>query len=107
MKKPATQSAKPKSPRSVADGFAEFSEKLISTYSESDIAETNLNIIESCLNTNMDMTYLAPYGSIGHGTNVSEYSAVDCFAIIPKSRLILNSCHRQERKISSNAGGTV
>ena len=39
----------------------------------------------------MDMTYLAPYGSIGHGTNVSEYSAVDCFAVIPKSRLFESS----------------
>lgn len=91
MKKPTTQTVKPKTPRTVADGFAEFSDKLISKYTESDAAAANLGVIERCLETNFDMAYLAPYGSTGHGTNISHYSAVDCFAVIPKSRLLEKS----------------
>jgi len=58
---------------------------------ESETAETNLSIIERCLSADFEMTYLTPYGSIGHGTNVSEYSAVDCFAVIPKAKLLESS----------------
>ncbi len=80
-----------KGPRTVADGFAEFSENLISTYSESDVASANLSAIERCLDASFDMQYLAPYGSTRHGTNISHYSAVDCFAVIPKSKLFESS----------------
>ena len=37
------------------------------------------------------MKYLAPYGSRGHGTHVAGFSAVDGFAVMPKSRLFESS----------------
>ena len=68
-------------PRTVADGFSEFSKQLISKYTESDVAKDKLSIIERSLRTKFDMMYLATYGSTGHGTNENHYSAVDCFAL--------------------------
>jgi len=83
--------AKTTTRRSIPGGFEEFSKSLISKYAEGEKAATNLDIIERCLSEKIDLTYLAPYGSTGHGTNVNNYSAVDCFAVIPKTRLFENS----------------
>ena len=82
-----SKSAKARTPRTVADGFAEFAGKLVPKYAKSEAAEANLAVIERQLETHYTMSYLAPYGSSGHGTNVREYSALDRFAVIPKSRL--------------------
>ena len=73
--------------RTVNEGFNEFVEGLIPPFSEPGSAATNLRIIERCLKSGFDMDYLVTYGSIGHGTNVDGYCAIDCFAVIDKSRL--------------------
>jgi len=73
--------------RTVEHGFFELVERVRPKYSESDAAVRNLNGIERCLKDEFDMDYLAAYGSSGHGTNISGYSAVDCFAVIHKGRL--------------------
>ncbi len=75
----------------VEEGFAELHERLAPTYSEPEDAEKNLHIIERCLSQEFDMSYMAPYGSTGHGTNVHEESAIDCFAVIPQNRLLEQS----------------
>ena len=91
MSNKVSQTPKPTGPRTVADGFSEFLEKLVSKKTDNDVADANMGIIESCLGTDLDLSYLAPYGSTGYGTNISHYSAVDCIAVIPKSRLFENS----------------
>lgn len=83
--------AKTVKPRAMADGFAEFSASLVPEFAEYAAAEANLSVIEKLLTAHFDMSYLAPYGSTGHGANVTQYSAIDCFAVIPKSRLLENS----------------
>ncbi|MDA7946825.1 MAG: hypothetical protein MPJ78_05055 [Hyphomicrobiaceae bacterium] len=77
--------------RTVDDGFAEFAESLAPKYSESAEAEANLTAIERLLKASFNMRYLAPYGSIGHGTHVNGCSASDCFAVIPTDRLFEDS----------------
>lgn len=73
--------------RTVEHGFLELVERVRPKYSETDAAVRNLNLIERCLSAEFDMEYLSTYGSSGHGTNIAGYSAVDCFAVIHKSRL--------------------
>lgn len=78
-------------PRTVAHGFAEFSDKLTPRYAQPESAAVMLQKIESCLEQNFGLIFLAPYGSRGHGTHVAGYSAVDSFAVVPKSRLLEDS----------------
>jgi len=68
-------------PRTVAGGFAEFAELLIPKYAKQEKAEANLAVIKRQLETQYDMSDLAPYGSTYHGTNVREYSALDHVAV--------------------------
>ena len=75
----------------VEEGFALFAERLTPKYSEPEEAETNLHAVERLLTQEFDMSYLAPYGSTGHGTNVEGLSAIDCFAVLPKNRLLEQS----------------
>lgn len=73
--------------RSVDQGFAEFLETLVPRFSETDAAARNLALAERCLTDAFEMSYLVPFGSTGHGTNVDGCSAIDCFAVIARSRL--------------------
>jgi len=73
--------------RTVQMGFEELLERMTPASSDSVRAEKNLRIIESCLKTDFDMSYLATYGSTSHGTSIKDHSDVDCFVVIPKSRL--------------------
>ncbi len=82
---------KKKKASKVADGFEALHERLAPAYSEPDGAEKNLHAIERCLSQDFGMSYMAPYGSTSHGTNVDGESATDCFAVIPKGRLIEQS----------------
>lgn len=75
----------------MAEAFAKFNDRLKPTYSEPDDAETCLRVIERRLADEFDMLFLAPYGSVGHGTNVDGYSAFDHFAVVPKDRLYEDS----------------
>ncbi len=77
--------------RSVEEGFEELVKRLNPQFSEPEFAESNLNAIERCLKDEMGMDYLIQYGSIGHGTNVEGFSAIDCFAVMPKAKLTANS----------------
>lgn len=77
--------------RTVAEGFAEFSDKLTPKYALPDSAAVLLQKIERCLEQDFDLIFLAPYGSRGHGTHVAGHSAVDSFAVMPKSRLFEDS----------------
>lgn len=73
------------------EGFAELVDAITPEYSEPDGAEAHLNAIEHCLTDACRMEFLAPYGSTGHGTNLDGYSAIDCFAVIPKNELFEDS----------------
>lgn len=73
--------------RTVGQGFDELVERVTPKYVESENAARNLTKIERLLSAEFGMDYLATFGSSGHGTNVAGYSAVDCFAVIHKSRL--------------------
>ena len=73
--------------RCVQDGFEELLQRVTPLHADSEHAERNLRIIEDCLRKDFDMSYLATYGSTSHGTNIVDNSDIDCFAVIPKSRL--------------------
>lgn len=73
--------------RTVQEGFKELVGRITPEYNDSGSAEKNLHIIENCLKSNFDMAYLATYGSTSHGTNIVDFSDIDCFAVIPKSKL--------------------
>lgn len=60
-------------------------------FSEPEYAEHNLNTIDRVLKEEMGVDYLIQYGSIGHGTNVEGFSAIDCFAVMPKAKLTADS----------------
>jgi hypothetical protein len=77
--------------RTVQDGFEEFITRLTPQYSEPEKAELNLTAIERVLKSEFTVQYIANYGSTGHGTNVDGYSAIDCFAVVPKDALIEES----------------
>lgn len=80
----------------VEEGFETFAKRLAPVYSEPELAETQLHLIERCLRAQYEMSYLAPYGSTGHGTNVADQSAIDSFAVIPKARLYEDSAKSLE-----------
>jgi hypothetical protein len=77
--------------RTVDQGFSEFLETLVPRFSETDAAAANQAAIERCLTDAFNMSYLAPYGSTGHGTNVEGFSAIDCFAVIRSSTLDMSA----------------
>ena len=85
------ENARKKEPRTVAAGFAEFRKQLVPKYTESDIASATLHKIEKSLKRAFDLSFVAPYGSRGHGTNVQGFSAIDTFAVVPKKELFENS----------------
>jgi hypothetical protein len=85
------ESLRPHEPRTVAAGFAEFRERLVPKYTESETAVATLQVIERCLRQAFDVAFVAPYGSRGHGTNVRGFSAIDSFAVIPTSDLYEDS----------------
>ncbi|MBZ0216926.1 MAG: nucleotidyltransferase [Fimbriimonadaceae bacterium] len=75
----------------ISDGFEALVARLIPPFSEPEHAEINLSNIERCLKSAFDMDYLVTFGSTGHGTNVAGYSAIDCFAVIDKKKLLEES----------------
>ncbi len=77
--------------RSVEDGFNELVKKLNPKFSEPEYSEANLMQIERRLKEAFDMSYQIKYGSIGHGTHIARYSAIDCFAVMPKESLVEDS----------------
>ncbi|MGI9413715.1 MAG: SMODS domain-containing nucleotidyltransferase [Hyphomicrobiales bacterium] len=77
--------------RTVNQGFRELLERIVPTYAESAAAEKNASVIERRLKTEFDMSYMATFGSTGHGTHIKGHSAVDCFAVIPKAHLFADS----------------
>ena len=83
--------AKSKKFRTVNEGFHEFRNQLVPKYTESEIASATMHKIEACLKQAFDLSFVAPYGSRGHGTNVRNFSAIDSFAVIPKSALFEDS----------------
>lgn len=78
-------------PRTVEAGFAEFCERLVPKYSESEAAVSTLQTIEKCLRRKFNLAFVAPYGSRGHGTNVQGFSAIDNFAVMPSEELYENA----------------
>ncbi len=83
--------------RTVEDGFHELIKKLNPKFSEPEYSESNLHLIEKLLQDNFDMSYMIRYGSGGHGTHIARYSAIDCFAVIPKDKLHEDSLKSLEK----------
>ena len=77
--------------KTVDQGFRKLLGRIVPTYAESAEAEKNASVIERRLKSEFDMTYMATFGSTGHGTHLDGYSAVDCFAVIPKAHLFEDS----------------
>lgn len=77
--------------RTVQQGFIELSNTLAPAYSEPENAAASLAVIERCLTSAFDMSYLAPYGSTGHGTQIPGYSAIDSLAVVDNARLFKES----------------
>lgn len=82
--------------RSVQDGFAELSAALMPAYSEPEHAAAALTRIERCLHDAYGISFVAPYGSTGHGTHIADYSALDCFTVVDNSRLYKESSRSLE-----------
>ncbi len=83
--------------KTVEQGFLELKKRLNPKYAEPEFSEANLNLIERCLNSELEMEYLIQFGSIGHGTNIDGFSGIDCFAVIPKAKLHPNSNHSVQK----------
>jgi len=89
--KPAEAPVRKPVPRTVAAGFAEFCERLVPKYTESEEAAATLQAIEKRLAGTFNVTFMAPYGSRGHGTNVRGLSAIDSFVVMPTADLYEDS----------------
>lgn len=74
-------------PRTIEEGFRDFNTKLSSSASETEAAKKHRASIESCLKSNFKLKSMFRSGSFGNGTNISGYSDVDYFAIIPADQL--------------------
>jgi hypothetical protein len=74
-------------PRTIDEGFRDFHTKLTATASETEATKRHRASVEACLKNNFGMTSFFRSGSFGNGTNVSGYSDVDYFAVIPSKSL--------------------
>lgn len=74
-------------PRTIEEGFRDFNLKLSTSATETEIAKKHRASIEQCLKSNFNMKYFFRSGSFGNGTNISGYSDVDYFAVIPTNQL--------------------
>ena len=79
--------------KTIEQGFSEFHSRLTPTGGESDAAKSHRASIEACLKTNFGMTRFYRTGSFGNGTDISGYSDVDYFAVIPRENLTQNSSY--------------
>jgi len=86
-----TAREKLKKVRGINEGFEEFRNQLVPKYTESEAASATMHKIETCLKQAFDLSFVAPYGSRGHGTNVQGFSAIDTFAVVPKNEIFENS----------------
>ncbi len=74
-------------PRTIEEGFNDFHKKLTATATETETTKKHRSSIEACLKNNFGTTSFFRSGSFGNGTNVSGYSDVDYFAVIPTENL--------------------
>ena len=74
-------------PRVIEEGFRDFHSKLTATATETAITKKHRSSISACLEKNYSMYSFFRSGSFGNGTNISGYSDVDYFAVIPAEKL--------------------
>jgi len=74
-------------PRTIDEGFKDFHIKLTATARETEATSKHRASIGACLKNNFGMTAFFRSGSFGNGTNVSGYSDVDYFAVLPTKSL--------------------
>lgn len=74
-------------PRTIEEGFRDFNKKLSSSARETGATKKHRSSIESCLKSNLNLKSIFRSGSYGNGTNISGYSDVDYFAVIPTNQL--------------------
>lgn len=77
--------------KTVDEGFRTLIGWLSPTATETQAAASHRTSIEAKLKSDFGMTSFFRSGSFGHHTSVSGFSDVDYFAVIPTSRLKLNS----------------
>lgn len=74
-------------PNTVHDAFTQFSASLRTQAYETQAAASHRTSIESRLQASFGMSAFFRTGSFGNGTNVTGYSDVDYFAVIPTENL--------------------
>lgn len=77
--------------RDVSEAFEQFARNLRATPAETAAAASHRASVEAKLKQSFGMTAFFRSGSFGNGTNVTGYSDVDYFAVIPTSNLKTNS----------------
>lgn len=77
--------------RSVAQGFEEFRNRLVTSTTETEAAKNHRASIEACLKTNFGLLRFFRSGSFGNGTNVRNYSDIDYFASLSSSAMKTSS----------------
>jgi hypothetical protein len=80
-------------PTTVAAAFAEFLNSLRATPTETAAAKSHRLSIEAKLSVDFGMTAFFRSGSFGNGTNISGFSDVDYFAVIPSANLNFDSSY--------------
>lgn len=78
-------------PRTIAQGFEDFHDKLKASVVETAAAKSHRSSIESCLRSNFGLLRFARIGSFGNGTNINSYSDVDYLACLPANVLTRTS----------------
>lgn len=84
-------------PRTIAEGFADFLEKLKPSALESAGAKSHRASIEACLKDKLGLQRFARIGSFGNGTSISGFSDVDYLAAIPREQLTASSTASLEK----------
>ncbi|OGU40592.1 MAG: hypothetical protein A2X61_08795 [Ignavibacteria bacterium GWB2_35_12] len=75
------------SKRTLTEGFDDFLDRITPSSFETDAAKSHRASIEKCLKDNFGMKNFFRTGSFGNGTNISRFSDVDYFAVIPAVNL--------------------
>src|SRR5215469_15454862 len=73
--------------RTIDDAFEQLLTRLVPTRTEAAMATSHRSSIEQCLTADFGMSRFFRSGSFVCGTNISGYSDIDYFAVIPTSNL--------------------
>ena len=84
-------------PRTIEEGFRDFLSKLTATATITEAAKRHRASIEGCLKSSFNLQTIFRSGSFGNGTNISGFSDVDYFAVIPADALSQNSTYSLQK----------